>query len=99
MFDMGVDAFLKQVNRQCESCGDPNEEWNIHVNPEGAYAGIPAVNDNNYAIEQMMPIVVFSCKNCGFIRMYTAESIQKMIEIQKALENQPPRMCELEGDC
>ena len=98
MFDMGVDAFLKQINRRCESCGDSNEEWNIHINPEGAYGGIPAVSETN-AIQSVMPVVVFSCKHCGFIRMHTAESIQRMIEVQKAFENQPATMCEREGSC
>ena len=99
MFDMGIDAFLKQINRRCESCNNEGEDWNIHVNPEGAFGGIPAVHPETYAISSVMPVVVFSCKNCGFIRMYTAESIQKMIEIQKAMENQPPTMCEREGSC
>ena len=99
MFDMGMDAFLKQINRRCESCNNEGEDWNIHVNPEGAYGAIPAVTADKLTIVSVMPVVVFSCKNCGFIRLHSAESIQKMIEIQKALENQPPSMCEREGDC
>lgn len=98
MYDMGIDAFFQKINRRCESCGDEKEDWNIHVNPEGAYGGIPAVTET-YQVASVLPVVALSCKSCGYIRLYTAESIQKMIDIQKAMENQPPRMCELEGSC
>jgi len=98
MFDMGIESFFKTINRRCESCNDEAEDWNVHVNPANAYGGIPAVDANGGAIVSVMPVMVMSCKHCGYIRMYAADQIQKMVDIQNALENQPKRMCEYGDD-